>query len=145
MTSIRKPYTTKTRTEILEYLKEHASSTVSVADIQNYLKEKRAETNTTTIYRFLDKLCREHIVIKYPDAENDKAVYQYAGEGAHCMEHLHLKCTRCGRLFHLDCDFMDELRQHLLEEHGFLLQCSGDLLHGLCQECAVKEGSEKEL
>ena len=56
MTSIRKPYTTKTRTEILEYLKEHASSTVSVADIQNYLKEKRAETNTTTIYRFLDKL-----------------------------------------------------------------------------------------
>ena len=39
MTSIRKPYTTKTRTEILEYLKEHASSTVSVADIQNYLKE----------------------------------------------------------------------------------------------------------
>ena len=74
MTSIRKPYTTKTRTEILEYLKEHASSTVSVADIQNYLKEKRAETNTTTIYRFLDKLCREHIVIKYPDAENDKAV-----------------------------------------------------------------------
>ena len=61
------------------------------------------------------------------------------------MEHLHLKCTRCGRLFHLDCDFMDELRQHLLEEHGFLLQCSGDLLHGLCQECAAKEGSEKEL
>ena len=48
-------------------------------------------------------------------------------------------------LFHLDCDFMDELRQHLLEEHGFLLQCSGDLLHGLCQECAAKEGSEKEL
>ena len=79
MTSIRKPYTTKTRTEILEFLKEHASSTVSVADIQNYLKEKRAETNTTTIYRFLDKLCREHIVIKYPDAEKDKAVYQYAG------------------------------------------------------------------
>ena len=38
---------------------------------------------------------------------------------------------------------MDELRQHLLEEHGFLLQCSGDLLHGLCQECAAKEGSEK--
>ena len=61
MTSIRKPYTTKTRTEILEYLKEHASSTVSVADIQNYLKEKRAETNTTTIYRFLDKLCREQM------------------------------------------------------------------------------------
>ena len=47
--------------------------------------------------------------------------------------------------FTFDCDFMDELRQHLLEEHGFLLQCSGDLLHGLCQECAAKEGSEKEL
>ena len=30
----------------------------------------------------------------------------------------------------------DELREHIMEEHHFQLQCSGDLLHGLCEECA---------
>ena len=32
-------------------------------------------------------------------------------------------------------EFMDELRKHIMAEHHFQLQCSGDLLHGLCEEC----------
>ena len=36
---------------------------------------------------------------------------------------------------HLDCGFMDELRKYIMAEHHFQLQCSGDLLHGLCEEC----------
>ena len=35
----RKPYTTKTRQVILEYMKEQSEVTVSVADIEQYLKE----------------------------------------------------------------------------------------------------------
>ena len=31
--------------------------------------------------------------------------------------------------------FIDELRKHVMAEHHFQLQCSGDLLHGLCEEC----------
>lgn len=34
----RKPYTTKTRQIILEYLKSQKAVTVSVADIEKYLK-----------------------------------------------------------------------------------------------------------
>ena len=63
----RKPYVTKTRQVILEYMKEQRATTVSVADIETYLKEEGIRVNTTTVYRYLDKLCAEHIVIKYPD------------------------------------------------------------------------------
>ena len=35
----RKPYVTKTRQVILEYMKEQSEVTVSVADIEKYLKE----------------------------------------------------------------------------------------------------------
>ena len=63
----RKPYTTKTRQIILEYLKRQQAVTVSVADIEKYLKDEGIKVNTTTVYRCLDKLCTEHIVIKYPD------------------------------------------------------------------------------
>lgn len=138
----RKPYVTKTRQMILDYLKKQQAVTVSVADIEDYLKKKEMKVNTTTVYRYLDKLCAEHIIIKYPDLKSDKAVYQFAGEEKKCAEHLHLKCTKCGKIFHLDCDFMDEFKEHLFDEHGFRLQCSGDMLHGICKECEEKE-SEK--
>ena len=93
------------------------------------------KVNTTTVYRYLDKLCAEHVVIKYPDLNSDKAVFQFAGEEKKCTDHLHLKCIRCGKVVHLDCDFMDELKEHLFRDHGFRLQCSGDMLHGICKDC----------
>ena len=93
----RKPYTTKNRSEILDYLKKNCSSTISAADIKKHLEEKEISVNTTTIYRFLDKLCAENIIIKYSDVNSDKAVYQYAGEQGNCREHLHLKCIKCGK------------------------------------------------
>ena len=134
----RKPYTTKTRQVILEYMKEQSEVTVSVSDIEQYLKEMGIKVNTTTVYRYLDKLCAEHVVIKYPDLNSDKAVFQFAGEEKKCTDHLHLKCIRCGKVVHLDCDFMDELKEHLFRDHGFRLQCSGDMLHGICKDCENK-------
>ena len=39
---------------------------------------------------------------------------------------------------HLDCGFMDELREHIMEEHHFQLQCSGDcLLYTSCPQCGT--------
>lgn len=131
----RKTYTTKTRTEILEYLKQNWSVTVSVSDIKKHLEEKEIKANTTTIYRYLDKLLAEHVIIKYADKGMERAVYQYSGETGHCVTHLHLKCVKCGKIFHLDCGFMDEIRDHLMEDHHFRLLCEGDLLHGICGEC----------
>ena len=74
----RKPYTTKTRQIILEYLKRQQAVTVSVSDIEEYLKDEGIRVNTTTVYRYLDKLYTEHIVIKYTDLNSDKAVFQFA-------------------------------------------------------------------
>ena len=135
----RKPYNTKTRQAILEYLMKQSNTTVSVADIEAYLKENGITVNTTTVYRYLDKLCNEHVVMKYPDLKSDKAVFQFAGEDQHCAHHLHLKCIKCGKIIHLDCDFMDQLKEHLYSDHGFHLQCSGDMLHGICQDCENKK------
>ena len=140
----RKSYTTKTRQIILEYMKQQKFVTVSVADIENYLKETGIKANTTTVYRYLDKLCSEKIIIKYPDLNSDKAVYQFSGENQQCADHLHLKCICCGKVIHLDCDFMEEFKEHLFLDHGFQLQCSGDMLHGLCKDCAELEKNAQE-
>ena len=76
--------------------------------------------------------------MKYVADKGEKAVFQYVDESRHCREHLHLKCVQCGRIYHLDCHFMDEVRAHLMAEHGFTLQCEGSVLYGLCRHCAQK-------
>ena len=71
--------------------------------------------------------------------KGERALYQYADAGRRCHQHIHLKCVRCGEIFHMDCHFMDEVRRHLQEEHGFALQCEGSILYGVCRRCAEKE------
>ena len=129
-------YATASRRKILEYLKNSNDHTVTAADVDEYLKEHDSEVNITTIYRYLDKLAGEQRIMKYVADKGERAVFQYVDEGRHCREHLHLKCVQCGRIYHLDCHFMDEVRAHLMAEHGFTLQCEGSVLYGLCRHCA---------
>ena len=129
-------YATASRRKILEYLKNSNDHTVTAADVDEYLKKHDSEVNITTIYRYLDKLAGEQRIMKYVADKGERAVFQYVDEGRHCREHLHLKCVQCGRIYHLDCHFMDEVRAHLMAEHGFTLQCEGSVLYGLCRHCA---------
>lgn len=135
-------YNTKTRQLILDYLIRNRQHAVSASNILEHLEAEGASPNPTTVYRYLDKLAGEQRVMKYVADKGEKAVFQYVDEGRHCREHLHLKCVRCGRIYHLDCHFMDEVRAHLMAEHGFTLQCEGSVLYGLCRSCAANEAQD---
>ncbi|MGN0349326.1 MAG: Fur family transcriptional regulator [Roseburia sp.] len=130
-------YATANRKKILDFLRKNSDRTVSVQDIDCYLKRQDSEVNLTTIYRYLDKLEKEGCVIRYVAKKGGKAVYQYVEEGKNCEEHLHLKCIACGRIHHLDCAFMDEISEHIKKEHGFLLQAKNSILYGFCETCAI--------
>lgn len=128
-------YATASRKRILEFLKGNSDRTVTVTDIDNYLKESGNEVNVTTIYRYLDKLEKEGNVIKYVAEKGGRMVYQYVEQGHRCEEHLHLKCVKCGGIIHLECAFMSEISEHILKDHGFALQCRNSILYGTCKEC----------
>lgn len=128
-------YHTKARQEILNYLRSCWASPVSASDILQHLKEIGTPVNPTTVYRYLNKLCSDHVLIKYVASKGQKAVYQLAEQNQNCSEHLHLKCSRCGKIIHLDNGFMEEFRRHLQTHHDFQLQCEGSMLYGVCQSC----------
>lgn len=130
-------YTTQSRSRILEYLKSQSSRTVDVNEIRRAMAEEGNEVNITTIYRYLDKLTSDGTVMKYVAENGTRAVYQYVGERRHCEDHLHLQCTKCGCIIHLDCRFMDEIAEHVLREHGFSIQCRNSIIYGLCEKCAA--------
>lgn len=128
-------YATASRKRILDFLKSNSDRTVTVADIDEYLKRCDSEVNITTIYRYLDKLAGEGTVMKYVAEKGGKAVYQYVEQGHKCDEHLHIKCIKCGCIVHLECAFMDEIAEHILQDHGFALQCKNSILYGTCEKC----------
>ncbi len=118
-------YTTSARTQLLTLLQQHAERTVTAAELA-----AAVDANKTTVYRNLDRLAAEGVVMCYGDR-----TYQYVGEQPGCHGHLHLKCAACGRVYHLDCGFMEEIRHHIAGAHHFALQCEGSVLYGHCENC----------
>ena len=131
-------YQTKARQLTILYLREHQDRAVSASSILEYLHQYGMKTNITTVYRYLEKLLAEGCVLKYMDEAGEKSVFQYVGEENHCHEHLHLKCIQCGRVIHLDCEFMQCLDEHIRAHHGFSMQCSNSILYGYCVACQEK-------
>lgn len=134
----RKEYKTKSRKLILQYLIEEKEHTVSISDILDFLKEQKELVNVSTIYRYLDKLVSEGKVMKYQNEEGKKAVFQYIEEENTCHQHLHMQCVKCGRVIHLNCGFMEEIKAHMMEHHRFRLQCHNSILYGICSDCEKK-------
>ena len=131
-------YNTAARSRILGFLKENKDRTVNANDILNWLNNQGNDVNITTIYRYLDKLTESGEVMKYIAENGTRAVFQYVGERQHCEEHLHLQCVRCGAILHLDCDFMEEISEHVLKDHGFQIQCKNSIIYGICSDCQGK-------
>ena len=89
-------------------------------------------------------LVEEGMVRKYVLDGKSSACYQFLSDEPHlCQEHFHLKCTCCGRLFHVSCDYLNQLGEHLLEHHGFVIDHTKTVLYGLCADCAAKEQEKK--
>lgn len=135
-------YKTRQREYILTFLQKSGGRHVTVAEIVRYLQDSGTPVGTATVYRNLEQLAQEGAVRKYLLDSKSSACYQFVGGTAagSCQEHFHLKCTCCGRLFHVSCDQLSQLGAHLLQHHGFVIDHTRTVLYGLCAECAKKQG-----
>ena len=106
-------YSTSSRKKILEILKKSKYKTITAAQIGDQLKAMESEVNITTVYRYLDRLEKDGTVIRYASGQGTQASYQYVEQGQGCEGHLHLKCVKCGKILHLDCEFMKEISEHI--------------------------------
>ncbi len=101
------------------------------------IKELHEELSTiglTTIYRFIDKLVEDKILVKRI-GDNNTTYYQYLEE---CDKdnHFFLKCNSCGTMIHVDCDYVEELSTHIKNHHKFSLNKDHIIMNGLCEKCS---------
>lgn len=132
---IHKKYKTKIGCAIEQYLGGQEERSFCVADVSRYLEEQGISANTATIYRNLDQLVEEAVLVRFKTANADKHLYRVAGTMPGCREHLHLQCRRCGRIQHVDCNLMKEINARLQDEYGFDLECEISTLSGICADC----------
>jgi len=128
----------------LEFLKQSQGEHVTADMILEYLSDHGTPVGKATVYRYLDLLEKQEMVRKYQTDDRRKACYQYAEDMANCRYHYHLKCVSCGRLFHITCHELDHVADHMLKEHGFLVDESRTVYYGMCSLCRGVEPVEEK-
>lgn len=140
----RGKYKTKQRELILDYLVDNKNRHVTVDEIIDYTKQSGSPVGKTTAYRYIDELEQKGIIRKYTIEKGICACYQYIDKEQKCQNHFHFKCKVCGELYHLDCNFLNTVKDHLCDNHGFEIDSSKTVFYGTCKKCLNKIGGNDE-
>ncbi len=129
-------YNTAARTALIDFLKKNSDRAFTIEEIcVSLLKDGRGKS---TVYRLASKLVASGCVKRISDGKTRRVTYQFVGEEM-CSHHLHLKCSDCGKLIHLDSEISHALGDTLKQTRGFTLD-EGALIFGRCKDCGEVEG-----
>ncbi|MDD7209424.1 MAG: transcriptional repressor [Lachnospiraceae bacterium] len=140
---MQRKYKTKASREIEAYIAAQKEKSFCAMDVYSYLTQRHVEINLATIYRNLEKMTEYNELVKFKTADRESYMYRAVHEGSGCHEHLHMQCRKCGAIFHLDHDFMNEIAAHLSGKYGFSIDCDDSVFIGICKKCQDKMTIEK--
>ena len=124
---------------ILDFLMLHREHHYTVEELIDALAVQGEKPAKSTVYRQIAGLLEDGVVRRFEAPGESSFVYQYAA-GVGCEHHFHLKCTRCGKLIHMECEQLQEVREHIRREHGFLIG-GNSIIYGICSACSAETGS----
>ena len=136
--NVRNQYNTRQRNKLLEYMQTVPGEHFTAKDVCGYFQTCGTPIGVATVYRQLERMVEEGIVNKYIIDANSPACFEYVDREHNCTEEcFHCKCEKCGKLIHLHCEELVQIRSHLKEEHHFTLDPLRTVFYGLCEECAA--------
>lgn len=129
-------YRTKQKQMLSDFLCRNCEKAFTIEEIYEKIAAEGLEgaPAKSTVYRLIPHLVREGIVRKIPAENSNTFVYQIiAGES--CGGHLHLKCSKCGKIIHLKEKLSDELLGYIRAENGFSVSEKETIIFGQCSDC----------
>ena len=129
-------YQTRPLRQLKTYLSAHSQESFTVEELTEALAKEYGENapGKSTLYRLLPRLEQEQTVKRFEKEGAHRPYYQMIS----CdHEHLHLKCTACGKLFHMNHKLSKDM-ESLLALNGFLLDTGKTTLLGTCKGCTQK-------
>lgn len=123
-------YSTRQKQLVSEFFEANRGRDITVNEAAHSLAGK---VGLSSVYRIVGMLEAEGRLKKF-FKENDKkqSVYRYYDPKV-CPKHLHLKCTECGSVSHLDEDDTAKIANIIGKE--FSLSNEDTTLFGICNIC----------
>lgn len=133
-------YKTLQKRILIDFMIKNSETAFSAEVLSERIKAESFEAapGKSTVYRLLQKLVEEGLVKRMVSGNSRKFVYQIVA-GEHCDLHLHLKCTSCGKLFHMEDDESHKLLKRVLEKNNFAIDEKQTVLIGKCIGCDMRE------
>jgi Fur family ferric uptake transcriptional regulator len=137
----RKKYNTTSSSIIFDAIKQFDKN-FTAKDLIQALNDAGHDFGVATVYRHLDELESAGLLRRaYLDGRN-VANYWYS-EPCDGESHFDLRCVKCERIFHIDCDYIRKFVNHAREEHDFVVLANHALINGLCADCRKRISNEE--
>lgn len=128
-------YQTEQKKILINFLSAHSGESFTIDEIASKItNEYQSAPGLSTIYRLMPKLIHEGLVKRFGQDGSRKFLYQIVA-GEHCAEHLHMKCTNCGKLLHMNDRVSNALLDEILFESSFSVDREKTVLFGKCNTC----------
>ena len=125
-------YNTEQRSALLSFLTENPDKTFSAKEIALALAGKNI--SKSSVYRNLSELESEQKIKRVTKAGSKESFYQFY-DNSECKNHIHLSCTKCGKIFHLESAQTEKLVSEVEATDGFEISRGETTLYGTCREC----------
>lgn len=131
-------YKTKQKDAFELIIKSVGSASFTAEDLLKIIDEKGLSICRSTVYRRIQELEAEGKLKKF-SSDSGSVLFQYREKPERCDLHMHLYCSGCGKILHVDCDFVEQFTSHMREYHGFTVNRGDTMIFGLCEQCKRKE------
>lgn len=131
-------YKTKQKELILDCIRTHQSTFITIKDITAALEARHEKVGTATIYRNLDRLEDEGIISRSAIEGIDGVCYRYLPDTPDNI-YFFLKCEQCGDLSPIDCGELQHLYEHVIKHHHVRINPAKTVLYGLCEKCLTTQ------
>lgn len=119
--------------EIIEKAISKKKKDFSIKEIYLELSANGEGVGQTTVYRLVESLAEEGVIRKTLGADGSVR-YQRLDKCNH-YGHCYLKCNKCGRFQHVDCEDVCDLSAHIENHHKFKVDEANIVINGTCRSC----------
>lgn len=129
-------YSTEQRNILLSFLSKNPDKMFSVKQIESGLAGKGI--SKSAIYRNLAELELEEKIRRCSKSGSREMFYQFY-DCQVCRSHIHLSCSKCGKIFHMEDKNAQKLILELEQTEGFEINKGESTLIGICKECSTSK------
>lgn len=125
-------YNTTQRKAVINFLSDNENKQFTIEEIVTELDKTCSAPGKSSVYRIVAALVENGIVKRF--ANGKRFLYQIIRCEEHAP-HIHLKCTVCGKIFHLDKNISDTLNSLIKTTANFNVSDEQTVIFGVCSEC----------